>query len=78
MKKQESGFINNQQEQWPFALDGILHNVTQDAVYDECASPIVMGLLAGYNGTILTYGQTGSGKVREGSFIDLDLYHDWC
>ncbi|KAI8807050.1 P-loop containing nucleoside triphosphate hydrolase protein [Cladochytrium replicatum] len=62
-KNADGGFINNQQEDWHFRFDRVLHNASQEAVYDECAGPIVRGLLDGYNGTILAYGQTGAGKT---------------
>lgn len=62
-KDKEGGFINNQQENWDFKVDTILHNASQETVFEECGSSIVKGLLEGYNGTILAYGQTGSGKT---------------
>lgn len=49
-KGDEGGFINNQQENWDFRFDQILHNASQEVVYDECGAPIVKGLLDGYNG----------------------------
>jgi hypothetical protein len=54
-KSDEGGFINNQQDQWNFLVDGIFHNATQDLVYDESVHPIVEGLLNGYNGTQLIF-----------------------
>ena len=33
-------------------------------LYDHCVAPLVTGLLAGYNATVLAYGQTGSGKTH--------------
>ncbi|KAI8822057.1 P-loop containing nucleoside triphosphate hydrolase protein [Fimicolochytrium jonesii] len=62
-KSAEGGFINNQQEDWDFRFDSVLHNASQEAVYDECASSILKGLMEGYNGTIMAYGQTGGGKT---------------
>ncbi|KAI8917458.1 armadillo-type protein [Entophlyctis helioformis] len=62
-KNEEWGFINNQQENWDFKFDNILHNASQENVYDECGGPIIRSLLDGYNGTILAYGQTGAGKT---------------
>jgi kinesin family protein 6/9 len=62
-KNEEWGYINNQQENWDFSFDKVLHNVSQESVYDECGAPIVKGVLEGYNGTILAYGQTGAGKT---------------
>ncbi|KAJ3227570.1 Kinesin-like protein kif9 [Clydaea vesicula] len=62
-KDTEGGYINNQQEDWDFKFDSILHNASQENVFEECAAPIVKGLFDGYNGTILAYGQTGAGKT---------------
>ncbi|KAJ3300830.1 Kinesin-like protein kif9 [Borealophlyctis nickersoniae] len=62
-KNEEGGYINNQQENWDFRFDNILHNASQEAVYEECTVPIIKGLLEGYNGTIMAYGQTGAGKT---------------
>ncbi|KAI8842108.1 P-loop containing nucleoside triphosphate hydrolase protein [Chytridium lagenaria] len=62
-KNTDGGFINNQQEHWEFKYDNILHNCSQEKVYDECARPIMRSLLEGYNGTIMAYGQTGAGKT---------------
>ncbi|KVH98313.1 Kinesin, motor domain-containing protein [Cynara cardunculus var. scolymus] len=33
------------------------------SMFEECVSPLVDGLLQGYNATVLAYGQTGSGKT---------------
>lgn len=62
-KDQRRGYINNQILDWNFTLDKVLHNVSQDVVYDECAKDILTSTLGGYNGTIMTYGQTGAGKT---------------
>jgi len=62
-KNSESGFINNQQEDWDFKFDQILHNASQECIFDECGAPILKSLIDGYNGTILAYGQTGAGKT---------------
>eukprot|EP01112_Ceratiomyxa_fruticulosa_P010632 TRINITY_DN2820_c0_g1_i1.p1 TRINITY_DN2820_c0_g1~~TRINITY_DN2820_c0_g1_i1.p1 ORF type:complete len:954 (+),score=259.19 TRINITY_DN2820_c0_g1_i1:209-3070(+) len=62
-KRANAGFVNNHQDTWGFTFDGILDNVTQDQVYQECAVPVVQSVLDGYNGTILVYGQTGAGKT---------------
>ncbi|KAI9203521.1 P-loop containing nucleoside triphosphate hydrolase protein [Polychytrium aggregatum] len=61
--RNEGGYINNQQENWDFKFDNILHNASQETVYEDCGTSIVKGLLEGYNGTILAYGQTGAGKT---------------
>lgn len=55
--------MNNQITDWSFKVDGILHNVSQDAVYDDVVRDVTKNCLDGYNGTILCYGQTGAGKT---------------
>jgi len=57
------GVVNNQLDNWKFKFDKILHNSTQDDVYDLSAATIVQNVVAGYNGTVMTYGQTGAGKT---------------
>ena len=36
----------------------------QQDVYNVAVTPVVDGVLNGYNGTILAYGQTSSGKTH--------------
>jgi len=62
-KDNTQGLINNQQEHWKFNFDEILHNSSQEEVYDVCAREIVQNVMEGYNGTVLAYGQTGAGKT---------------
>ncbi|XP_042330465.1 kinesin-like protein KIF9 [Sceloporus undulatus] len=57
------GIVNNKQTDWSFKLDGVLHDATQDAVYEAVAQRLVTQGLSGYNGTIICYGQTGAGKT---------------
>ncbi|XP_072509550.1 kinesin-like protein KIF9 isoform X1 [Notamacropus eugenii] len=57
------GTVNNQQTDWSFRLDGVLHDASQDCVYDTVAKEVVAQALDGYNGTIMCYGQTGAGKT---------------
>eukprot|EP00731_Ephydatia_muelleri_P007468 Em0003g1716a len=61
---QLKGYINNQQQDWSFKVDQVLHNTPQEEVYTTCAQEIVTRLMDGYNGTILAYGETGSGKTH--------------
>ncbi|KAM5157987.1 kinesin-like protein KIF9 [Mantella aurantiaca] len=64
LKKEEKlGVVNNKRYDWSFRLDGILHNASQDVVYDNVAKSVVSRALQGYNGTIMCYGQTGAGKT---------------
>ncbi len=51
-KNSESGFINNQQEDWDFKFDQILHNASQECIFDECGAPILKSLIDGYNGIL--------------------------
>ncbi|KAJ3411524.1 Kinesin-like protein kif9 [Chytridiales sp. JEL 0842] len=62
-KGSDGGFINNQQENWDFRFDSILHNSSQEKVYDDCGSQITKSFMEGYHGTIMAYGQTGAGKT---------------
>ena len=41
----------------------VLHNASQEEVYEECARGVVSRLLDGYNGTVMAYGETGAGKT---------------
>mmetsp|Transcript_49300 Transcript_49300/g.94220 ORF Transcript_49300/g.94220 Transcript_49300/m.94220 type:complete len:138 (+) Transcript_49300:259-672(+) len=34
------------------------------ALFEECVRPLIRGLLAGQNATVLAYGHTGSGKTH--------------
>ncbi|XP_072577140.1 kinesin-like protein KIF9 isoform X8 [Vulpes vulpes] len=62
-KDLQKGFVNNKQTDWSFKLDGVLHNASQDLVYETVAKDVVAQALDGYNGTIMCYGQTGAGKT---------------
>ncbi|XP_026545401.1 kinesin-like protein KIF9 [Notechis scutatus] len=57
------GIVNNKLTDWSFKMDGVLHNASQDVVYDAVAKELVSQALNGYNGTIMCYGQTGAGKT---------------
>ncbi|KAL5006438.1 hypothetical protein ScPMuIL_015244 [Solemya velum] len=60
-----------------FVYDKVLKpNVTQEAVYNVAAKPIVADVLSGYNGTIFAYGQTSSGKTHtmEGILGNSDMH----
>ncbi|XP_035559177.1 kinesin-like protein KIF9 isoform X9 [Canis lupus baileyi] len=62
-KDLQKGVVNNKQTDWSFKLDGVLHNASQDLVYETVAKDVVAQALDGYNGTIMCYGQTGAGKT---------------
>ena len=50
------GLINNQKEQWTFKFDKIMHNSSQEDVFDYCALETVQQVANGYNGTVMCYG----------------------
>lgn len=54
--------VNNRQEAWHFKFNDVLHNRTQDEVYDTLARDIVTDACSGRSGAVMAYGQTGSGK----------------
>jgi kinesin family protein 6/9 len=55
-KDAEAGFVNNQTDQWKFQFEKILHNASQDEVYEQSATEIIQSVVEGYNGTIFCYG----------------------
>lgn len=57
------GVVNNQVLDWSFRLDGVLHNASQEQVFDTVATDVVSSTMNGYNGTVMCYGQTGAGKT---------------
>ncbi|KAI9223090.1 P-loop containing nucleoside triphosphate hydrolase protein [Blastocladiella britannica] len=63
LPKSGDSVINNQNNQWSFKVDKVMHITAQDTMYEECAAPIVRSVMEGYNGTLLAYGQTGAGKT---------------
>lgn len=44
------GVVNNQNLDWSFKLDGILHNSSQEQLHDSVTTGIVSSALEGYNG----------------------------
>ncbi|NXK87211.1 KIF9 protein, partial [Formicarius rufipectus] len=62
-KDARGGIVNNSHTDWSFSMDGLLHNASQDQVYEAVAKDVVAKALRGYNGTIMCYGQTGAGKT---------------
>lgn len=53
---------SNAPTSFKFHFHHVLHNASQDVVYEMLAYEIVQSAIDGINGTIMTYGQTGSGK----------------
>ncbi len=62
-KDEKGGVVNNQTESWKFKYDKILHNSSQEDVFEFCAQEAVHSVVDGINATILCYGQTGAGKT---------------
>ncbi|XP_027763562.1 kinesin-like protein KIF9 [Empidonax traillii] len=62
-KDARGGTVNNSSTDWSFRMDGLLHNTSQDQVYEAVAKDLVAEALRGCNGTIMCYGQTGAGKT---------------
>ena len=42
-------------------ISQVLHNASQELVYETCARDLVVQLMKGFNGTLFAYGQTGAG-----------------
>uniref|UniRef100_A0A2K5DPD4 Kinesin motor domain-containing protein n=1 Tax=Aotus nancymaae TaxID=37293 RepID=A0A2K5DPD4_AOTNA len=51
--KRDIGVVNNQQADWSFKLDGVLHDASQDLVYETVAKGVVSQALDGYNGKLI-------------------------
>jgi kinesin family protein 6/9 len=54
---------NNRDSNFKFKFHQVLHNSSQETVYDTIGREVVQGVVDGTNGTIMSYGQTGSGKT---------------
>lgn len=50
----EKGHINNSAEQWRFQLNKILHNASQEQVFEDTTAPLIQGCFQGYNGMFYT------------------------
>ncbi|XP_056104394.1 kinesin-like protein KIF9 isoform X3 [Rhinichthys klamathensis goyatoka] len=46
----KKGKRNNHQSSWLFQLNGVLHNASQEDIYDGVARSVVLGTFGGYNG----------------------------
>jgi len=62
-KDDKSGHVNNQTENWKFKFDKLMHNASQENVFQYCTQEAVSSVVDGYNSTIMCYGQTSSGKT---------------
>lgn len=54
--------LNNKTTNLTFKYDSVLHNCSQEEVYEKVVRDVVSRVMQGTNGTIMAYGQTGSGK----------------
>ncbi len=57
------GGPSNKKESWQFKYHQVLHNASQETVYETITRDVVQGVVEGINGTIMSYGQTGAGKT---------------
>ena len=48
--------MNNKLDNWKFKFDKIMHNSSQEDVFDYCALETVQQVANGYNGTVRCYG----------------------
>jgi kinesin family protein 6/9 len=62
-KSDPDAFLQTPDINYTFKLHSILHNVSQEIVFEECAREIVDSFIQGYHGCILAYGQRGAGKT---------------
>jgi kinesin family protein 6/9 len=46
----KGGVVSNQKDQHQFTYDGILHNASQEIVYNTCCKNLVNSAFQGYNG----------------------------
>lgn len=62
-RRQAGGILQNQTDVFGFKFDKVMHNASQETVYEESCRDIVASVLDGFNGTLMCYGQTGAGKT---------------
>ena len=62
-KSDPLNFLNKPTCNYTFKFHSILHNVSQEIVFEEAAREIVDSFIQGYNGCIFSFGQKGSGKT---------------
>lgn len=55
--------VSNRTEWHRFKFPSVLHNASQETVYQSSASDVVRDFVSGTNGAIMAYGQTAAGKV---------------
>ncbi len=52
-----AGAPSNKQENYSWRFHDIMHNASQDTVYETLCADVVSSAVAGTNGTIMAYGQ---------------------
>ena len=52
--------VSNAQERYPFSFTGILHNATQEAVYNTCCRSVITSAFEGYNGLFISSSSSSS------------------
>lgn len=62
-KSDPLNFLNTPECNYSFKFHSILHNVSQEIVFEEAAREIVDSFIQGYNGCIFSFGQRGAGKT---------------
>ena len=62
-KSDPLNFLNKQECNYTFKFHSILHNVSQEIVFEESAREIVDSFIQGYNGCLFSFGQRNSGKT---------------
>jgi kinesin family protein 6/9 len=62
-RKAEAGVVNNNVEDFHFAVNEVLQGASQQAVFDSCVRDIADSALDGVTGAVMAYGQTGAGKT---------------
>ncbi|KAH0794838.1 kinesin-like protein KIF9 [Histomonas meleagridis] len=62
-KSDPLNFLNSPESNYSFKFHSVLHNVSQEIVFEEVAREIVDSFIQGYNGCIFCYGHRGSGKT---------------
>ncbi|KAL8448425.1 hypothetical protein Emed_003759 [Eimeria media] len=55
--------LPQRQDVFQFRFDRILHECSQEAIFEECMPRLIDATLEGFNATAMAYGQTGAGKT---------------
>ncbi|XP_017771755.1 PREDICTED: kinesin-like protein KIF9 [Nicrophorus vespilloides] len=72
----EKGREHLEPSYWKFCTDGLLYNNSQEEIFNEITSDLLLDkIFEGNNAIILSYGQTGSGKSITTSGLD-NAYED--